>query len=71
MDFSRATNQHHAFGFGPHQCVGQQLVRAELQIVYGTLFRRIPTPRLAVPFEELAFRAETPAFCVPELPVTW
>src|SRR6202007_1678819 len=43
--------QNVAFGYGRHQCVGQQLARAELQIAFTTLFRRIPTLRLAVPLE--------------------
>ena len=41
-----------AFGYGRHQCVGQQLARAELQIVFRTLFRRVPTLELAVPIED-------------------
>jgi cytochrome P450 len=60
-----------AFGYGRHQCVGQQLARAELQIVYQTLFRRIPTMALAVPIEKIPFKHDRLAFGVYELPVTW
>ncbi|WP_371869009.1 cytochrome P450 [Mycobacterium botniense] len=60
-----------AFGYGRHQCVGQQLARAELQIVYHTLFRRIPTLRLAVPIDEIPFKHDRLAYGVYELPVTW
>lgn len=71
LDLNRSASHHQAFGFGPHGCVGQQLARAELQIVYGTLFRRIPTLRVDVPFGELDFKNEALAFGVHELPVTW
>jgi len=60
-----------AFGYGRHQCVGQQLARAELQIVYRTLFRRIPTLSLAIPMEEVPFKHDRLAYGVYELPVTW
>ncbi|MEC4762950.1 cytochrome P450 [Mycobacterium sherrisii] len=60
-----------AFGYGRHQCVGQQLARAELQIVFQTLFRRIPTMALAVPIEEIPFKHDRLAYGVYELPVTW
>ncbi|BBX41720.1 cytochrome P450 [Mycobacterium simiae] len=60
-----------AFGYGRHQCVGQQLARAELQIVFQTLLRRIPTMALAVPIEEIPFKHDRLAYGVYELPVTW
>jgi cytochrome P450 len=63
--------QHVAFGYGRHQCVGQQLARAELQIVFHTLLRRIPTLELAVPFEDIPFKHDRLAYGVYELPVTW
>ncbi|MBY8853956.1 cytochrome P450, partial [Saccharothrix sp. MB29] len=56
---------------GPHQCIGQQLARIELQIVFRTLFERFPTLRLAVPAEELPFRHEMVFYGVHELPVEW
>ncbi|HZE15718.1 MAG TPA: cytochrome P450, partial [Mycobacterium sp.] len=63
--------QHVAFGYGRHQCVGQQLARAELQIVFHTLFHRIPTMRLAVPVEQVPFKHDRLAYGVYELPVMW
>lgn len=63
--------QHVAFGYGRHQCVGQQLARAELQIVFHTLLRRIPTMRLAVPVEKIPLKHDRLAYGVYELPVTW
>ncbi|EUA51202.1 cytochrome P450 family protein [Mycobacterium xenopi 3993] len=67
---SRA-GQHVAFGYGRHQCVGQQLARAELQIVYHTLFRRVPTLKLAVPIQDIPFKHDRLAYGVYELPVSW
>jgi cytochrome P450 len=71
LDLSRAARQHHAFGYGVHQCLGQSLARVELQVVYGTLYRRIPTLALAVPFEEVEFAMEGVAYGLKSLPVTW
>ncbi|MGX1811125.1 cytochrome P450 [Nocardia sp. NPDC055321] len=71
LDLTRPAAQHVGFGFGPHQCVGQQLARAELQIVFRTLVRRIPNLRLAIPFEEVTFKDDRLAYGVYELPVTW
>jgi cytochrome P450 len=63
--------QHVAFGYGRHQCVGQQLARAELQIVFHTLLRRIPTLELAAPVEDVPLKHDRLAYGVYELPVTW
>ncbi|WP_156686935.1 cytochrome P450 [Mycobacterium sp. Marseille-P9652] len=71
LDLRRDDGPHVGFGYGRHQCVGQQLARMELQIVLPTLFRRIPTLRLAVPVEELPFKHDSLAYGVYELPVTW
>ncbi|ELP65201.1 cytochrome P450 [Streptomyces turgidiscabies] len=72
LDLTRKASHHVAFGWGIHQCLGQQLARIELQVVYGTLFRRVPTLRLAVDRDELDFRpADALAFGISELPVTW
>ena len=71
LDLTRDAGQQLGFGYGRHQCVGQQLARAELQIVFHTLFRRIPDLRLAVPFDEIPFKHDRLAYGVYELPVTW
>jgi cytochrome P450 len=71
LDLSRPASAHHAFGFGLHQCIGQQLARVELQVVYGTLFRRIPTLRLATTIDKVEFKHDGIAYGVYHLPVTW
>ncbi|HEX3786713.1 MAG TPA: cytochrome P450 [Pseudonocardiaceae bacterium] len=71
LDVHRDARRHIAFGFGVHQCLGQPLARVELQVVYGTLYRRIPTLRLAKPVAELPFKHDGIVFGVYELPVTW
>jgi cytochrome P450 len=71
LDLTRDAGQQLGFGYGRHQCVGQQLARAELQIVFHTLVKRIPTLRLAIPFDEVPFKHDRLAYGVYELPVTW
>jgi cytochrome P450 len=71
FDITRRPSAHLAFGFGAHQCIGQQLARIELQIVFQSLFQRFPTLRLAVAVQELSFRHEMVFYGVHELPVTW
>jgi cytochrome P450 len=71
LDVARAGTAHVAFGFGPHQCLGQQLARVELQEVFTRLYARVPTLRLAVPFEEIDYRNNTLVYGVTALPVTW
>ncbi|MFC9691661.1 cytochrome P450 [Kribbella sp. NPDC056951] len=71
LDVTRDGAAHVAFGFGPHQCLGQQLARVELQEVFSRLYTRIPTLRLAVPFEEIQFKDNTLVYGVQSLPVTW
>ena len=71
LDLTRNASQQLGFGYGRHQCVGQQLARAELQIVFHTLLRRIPTMRLAIPFASVPFKHDRLAYGAYELPVTW
>ena len=71
FDLARGARHHIAFGFGPHQCLGQNLARLELEIVFNTLFRRIPALRLAVPADELRFKDDATVYGLHELPVTW
>nr|WP_320777773.1 cytochrome P450 [Streptomyces sp. CRN 30] len=71
LDLRRDARRHVAFGFGVHQCLGQPLARMELQVVYGTLYRRIPTLRLATGIENVPFKHDGFVYGVHELPVTW
>ncbi|TCC35649.1 cytochrome P450 [Kribbella speibonae] len=71
LDLHRDARRHVAFGFGVHQCLGQPLARLELQVVYSTLYRRIPTLRRAVPLDEIPFKHDGAVYGVYSLPVTW
>ncbi|MFB7617247.1 cytochrome P450 [Kitasatospora sp. NPDC056181] len=71
LDVDRDARRHLAFGFGVHQCLGQPLARAELQIALATLFRRLPELRLAAPDDQPAFRTDSLIHGLLELPVTW
>jgi cytochrome P450 len=71
IDLTRKASRHLAFGFGAHQCLGQQLARVELQEVFTRLYSRIPTLRPAVPFEEITYKDNTLVYGVTALPVTW
>ncbi|GGX59327.1 cytochrome P450 [Streptomyces minutiscleroticus] len=71
LDLTRDARRHVAFGYGVHQCLGQPLARVELQVVYGTLYRRIPTLALATDVDRLRFKHDGFVYGVHELPVTW
>lgn len=71
LELDRSARGHVAFGYGPHQCLGQNLARIELEIAWETLLRRIPTLRLAAPVEEVPFRTEMSIYGVHALPVAW
>ncbi|MEU5693439.1 cytochrome P450 [Actinosynnema sp. NPDC020468] len=71
VDIHRNARRHVAFGYGIHQCLGQNLARLELEVVYGTLFRRLPDLRLAVPVERLRFKHDSEIYGIHEVPVTW
>ena len=72
LDLRRAAGRHAAFGHGIHQCLGQNLARAQLEIALTTLFRRVPGLRLAVPAVRVpAHPAHAQQSGVSALPVTW
>ena len=71
FDLARAANAHMTFGHGPHYCIGAPLARIELQAVFGTLFQRFPTLRLAMPAEQLRPRSHLLTGGLTALPVTW
>jgi cytochrome P450 len=71
LDIGRGARHHVAFGFGPHQCLGQNLARTELQIVFDTLFRRVPGLRLAASVRDLPFKDDGAIYGLYAFPVTW
>jgi cholest-4-en-3-one 26-monooxygenase len=47
FDVTRAHNHHVAFGFGTHFCLGANLARLELRVLFEELLARLPGIRLA------------------------
>ncbi|MFF8311506.1 cytochrome P450 [Streptomyces lydicus] len=71
LDLGRSARHHVAFGFGIHQCLGQNLARAEMEIALRSLFARIPDLRLAVPAAEIPFKPGDTLQGMIELPLAW
>jgi cytochrome P450 len=71
LDITRGNRHHQAFGAGTHHCLGQPLARLELQVVYPTLLRRVPTLRLAGDVESVPFKHDAVIYGLHALPVTW
>jgi cytochrome P450 len=71
FDVDRNTRGHLGFGYGVHQCIGQNLARVEMQIAFATLARHVPGLRLAADLEMLQFKGESGIDGMKELPVTW
>ncbi len=71
FDVLREDTHHLTFGFGIHQCLGQNLARLELEIALHQLLTRIPGLRLAVPVDELPILGAGTVQRVLRLPVEW
>ncbi|MEU9234824.1 cytochrome P450 [Streptomyces subrutilus] len=71
LDWHRPARHHVAFGFGIHQCLGQNLARAEMEIALGTLFERLPGLRLAADPDLIPFKPGDTIQGMVELPVAW
>ncbi|OKI48953.1 hypothetical protein A6A27_36100 [Micromonospora sp. CB01531] len=55
FDLARTKGRHLAFGHGIHFCLGAPLARLEGELAIGTLLKRFPDLRLAVPAAELTW----------------
>ncbi|WP_229399204.1 cytochrome P450 [Micromonospora okii] len=71
LDLARPARGHLAFGFGMHQCIGQNLARIQMRIAYPALLRRFPSLRLAVPPQDVRLSGDMGFYGVHHLPVTW
>src|SRR3546814_20537595 len=49
FDVARTPNDHVAFGFGPHFCLGASLARLEISVMLEELVTRLPDLALADP----------------------
>ena len=49
FDVQRQPNEHVAFGFGAHFCLGQALARLELRVMFEQLLVRMPDLELVDP----------------------
>ena len=71
VDIERSVRHQVGFGFGIHQCLGQNLARMELQEGIKAILARIPDVRLGVPVEELTFKDDRIVYGLYSLPLTW
>jgi cholest-4-en-3-one 26-monooxygenase len=53
FDIRRTPNEHVAFGFGSHFCLGNSLARLELRVILEEILDRLPDLELAEPAEPL------------------
>jgi cytochrome P450 len=72
VNFDRSPNPILSFGRGIHACLGQQLARMEMEVLWTTLLKRLPNVRLAVAPSEVPWRPGDSATTGPaHLPVVW
>jgi cytochrome P450 len=72
VNFDRTPNPILSFGRGIHACLGQQLARMEMQVLWTTLLKRLPNVHLAVMPSEVPWRETDSATVGPaHLPVIW
>ena len=70
FDIRRSPNEHVAFGFGTHFCLGASLARLELRVVFEQLLARLPDLALVDP-REPAFRPANFVSGYESMPVTF
>jgi cytochrome P450 len=70
LDIYRDSRAHLAFGFGPHQCLGQGLARVELQVVFPRMFERFPELRLVTGADGVRYK-NSMVYGAESVLVTW
>ncbi len=71
FDSARSPNEHLAFGFGTHFCLGASLARLEIATMLDELLTRMPGLALADPSAPLVYRPANFVSGLETLPVTW
>jgi cytochrome P450 family 142 subfamily A polypeptide 1 len=71
FDVARTPNEHVAFGFGPHFCLGASLARLEISVMLDELLARLPDLRLAEPDAALPLRPANFISGIERLPVSF
>jgi len=59
------------FGCGEHTCIAEHLAKAELEIVFATLFKKLPNLKVAIPYENLKYTPPHKDVGIGELPVVF
>ena len=70
FDPARAPNEHVAFGFGAHYCLGASLARLELRVFFEEVLRRLPDLELATD-DPLPRRPSNFIVGIETMPVVW
>ncbi|MEZ5206619.1 MAG: cytochrome P450 [Acidimicrobiales bacterium] len=71
FDVTRDPNEHVAFGFGAHFCLGNSLARLEARVMVETLLERLPDLALADAGADVEFRPANFVVGPESLPVTF
>jgi cytochrome P450 family 142 subfamily A polypeptide 1 len=71
FDSARTPNDHVAFGFGTHFCLGAALARLEISVMLDELLARVPGLRLADPDADPEYRPANFVSGLEHLEVAW
>ncbi|KAK0102352.1 hypothetical protein ONS95_005973 [Cadophora gregata] len=73
FDMKRVRGREEAlgYGWGAHRCVAEWLARAELEIVFATLWTKLPDLKLAIPLEAVKYSPLTKDVGIEELSVVF
>ena len=71
FDSARSPNEHVAFGFGAHFCLGASLARLEISVMLDEVFARMPQLAVVDPDAALRYRPANFVSGLEELPVRW
>ncbi len=71
FDVTRESNPHLTFGFGPHLCLGAQLARLELRVIFTEMLTRLPHMRLTDPDFVAVYSHSSFVRGIQSLPITF